>query len=413
MRKTNEEKELMKFISDPYYREKVISKIHEVKDEQYNRSVENVKKDIDELVQKRTNEINRIANLRWENVIEGKFAINRTEGKVKINQNDVLFSSIKGAEINSRQGVRTVTDTDLQSKKNASLGGALVGGALLGGAGAMAGGIGLGKTKTKGQWVSNQIPTCMHLGVLVDVEGFVTEISILDTQVDQSSDEFTNAYNLAQNIVAQLCALSRLPVPTDYIKAEDEVSVKDVENLIVEKQVELQNVIADVPTYEIPNMYRSEPLKHMSDKEYLEYLELNDRNRPKRMFQNKSFAMHGKIKSENANNVFKKIGTVVVDVIFWILSIFLLIFSIVGFTTVGGTTSGIVFLITALFVNPLIYKAIKNKFDKIKRWICVIIFIVGFIFGIAVSPSDTESEVDTQTVQTINIADVMVNTNQL
>ena len=211
MRTANEEKELMKFISNPTYREKAIIKIHKERDAQYNHNVKAVENDINKLTKERTNEITRIANARWENIANGKFAINRTEGKVKINQTDVLFSSIKGAEMNAQQGFRVITTDNSKSKKHASVGGALVGGALFGPIGAMAGGVGLGKTKTKGQSVSNQIPTCTHLGVLVNIDGFVSEISLLETQVDQSSTAFTNAYNLAQQIVTQLGVLANIP----------------------------------------------------------------------------------------------------------------------------------------------------------------------------------------------------------
>ena len=153
MRTANEEKELMKFISNPTYREKTIMKIHKERDAQYNHNVKAVENDINKLTKERTNEITRIANARWEIIANGKFAINRTEGKAKINQTDVLFSSIKGAEMNAQQGFRVITTDNSKTKKHASVGGALVGGALFGPIGAMAGGVGLGKTKTKGSCV--------------------------------------------------------------------------------------------------------------------------------------------------------------------------------------------------------------------------------------------------------------------
>lgn len=416
MRTANEEKELTKFISNPTYREKTIMKIHKERDAQYNHNVKAVENDINKLTKERINEITRIANDRWENIVNGKFAINRTEGKAKINQTDVLFSSIKGAEMNAQQGFRVITTDNSKSKKHASVGGALVGGALFGPIGAMAGGVGLGKTKTKGQSVSNQIPTCTHLGVLVNIDGFVSEISLLETQVDQSSTAFTNAYNLAQQIVTQLGMLAKTPVPSSYIKPEEESSVKNIEQQISDKQVELQKVIADKPTYELPAIYRTDEQKDMSDEEYLEYLKQNDALRQEEMFRNKEFAKQEKARlkeirrkeraekhsGDNSINInMKKILSVVVDVIFWFLSIFALILSLGGFATSGGVVCGTILILTAVLVNPIVYKLIKNKVYNVKRWMCVVIFVVGFIAGILTLPSSSENtNIDNQNNQT-------------
>lgn len=405
MATARDEKELLKFTTNPAYREKTILKIHRERDAQYNLNIKRVESEINKLTKDRTNEITRIANARWENVVNGKFAINRTEGKAKINQNDVLFSSIKGAELNAQQGFRVVTTDNSKSKKHASVGGALVGGALFGPIGAMAGGVGLGKTKTKGQSVSNQIPTCMHLGVLVNVDGFVSEITLLENQVDQSSPAFTKAYNLAQQIVTQLGTLSKTPVPSSFIQPEEETSVKNIEAQIASKQEELQVVIADKPTYELPDMYRSEEQKDMTDEEYLEYLRKNDAIREEEMAQNKELAKQQKAQlkelkrkekeerrankkhpSGTVNTNGGKVASVIADVVFWILSVFSLLMSIGAFAS-NGVVSGILIIVTAILINPVIYKIIRDKIYPIKRWICIIIFFVGFMAGILTMPT--------------------------
>ncbi len=63
----------------------------------------------DALSKKRTREITRIANDRWESLAGGSIGVNRTEGKIQINNTTVLFSSIRGAEMNMMTGCRVVT----------------------------------------------------------------------------------------------------------------------------------------------------------------------------------------------------------------------------------------------------------------------------------------------------------------
>ena len=130
-------------------------------------------------------------------VAGGGLEINRTEGKVRINGSEHLFSNIQGSELNMLSGFRVVTkeQSHSKSKKHASLKGALAGSILMGPPGTVIGGVGLGKTKTKstGKSVSNQIPTCMHLGVLVNIDGFISEIVLISSQVDQSGWIFNEA----------------------------------------------------------------------------------------------------------------------------------------------------------------------------------------------------------------------------
>lgn len=193
----NEERELYKFVNDSKYRDKVIAKIHKNDDNAYNKRIKQIEKERDVLSKSRTKEIIRIANARWEKLADGKIMVNRTEGKIQINNSIALFSSIQGAELNMMVGSRIVTteNTQTTSKKHASLGGAVAGGLILGPVGAVVGGVGLGKTKgkTTGTTVSNQIPTCTHLGVMVNIDGFVSEVVLIANQVDQSSFSFSKA----------------------------------------------------------------------------------------------------------------------------------------------------------------------------------------------------------------------------
>lgn len=82
-----------------------------------------------------------------------------------------------------------------------------------------------------------------------------------------------------------------------------------------------------------------------------------------------------------------KIMTIILDVIFWILSIFVLIFSVGAFAVKGGVVSGVILLVTAIIINPIIYKFICKKIHITKRWACAVVCLVGFFVGILSMPT--------------------------
>lgn len=390
----NEEKELYKFVNDPKYRDKVIAKIHKNDDNAYNKKIKQIERERDILSKNKTNEITRIANSRWEKLAGGKIMVNRTEGKIQINNSTALFSSIQGAELNMMVGSRIVTteNTKTKSKKHASLGGAVAGGLILGPVGAVVGGVGLGKTKgkTTGTTVSNQIPTCTHLGVMVNIDGFTSEVVLISSQVDQASFSFSRAQSDAQNIIAQLGALAKTPVPTQFLKPEEEASVKVIESQINSKQIELQKAIEDKPTYAIPSIYRTDEQREMSDEEYLQYLYNTD---AQRMSENVS-----NVEAFKQEQTAKKIGSVIYKVIFWVLSIFILLFALVSFTNTG-IVSGILFLITAITVNPFVEDLIRNKLFNLPKWVAIVILVIGFFAGVLTFPQTSRTAVTTACIE--------------
>lgn len=437
----NEEKELSKFLNDPKYREKVIARIHKEDDNEYDRRIKTIESERNKLSKKRTNEITRIYNSRWEKYANGKLLVNRTEGKIKFNNSEALFSSIQGAEINIMSGYRIVTteQSSSKSKKSASLGGAVAGGLLLGPVGAVVGGVGLGKTKTKGtgSTVSNSIPTCTHLGVLVNIDGFVSEIVFISSQVDQSSSSFSRAQSEAQNLIAQLGVLAKTAVPKSFLKPEEEDSVKAIDREIEIKGQELQTAISDKPVYRIPSMYKSEEYQEMTDEEYLQHLANADilrmeerrakeaefkqeqierklqkkQNKQKETeeIQRREETIKSQFYKPNRQRVdykiiLKTIGTVIYKVLFWFFSILLAILSLVGFTS-GGIVSGVIFLLTALFINPTIEKIVKSKLFNFPKWLLFVVLLVGFFVGILTFPTDTDTGNDSvaSTVENVEI----------
>lgn len=424
----NEEKELYKFVNDPKYRDKVIAKVHKNEDNAYNKRIKQIEKERDNLSKSRTNEIARIANARWEKLAGGKILVNRTEGKIQLNGVTAAFSSIQGAELNMMAGMRVITKetTSTKSKKHASLGGAVAGGLVLGPVGAVAGGVGLGKTKgqTTGTTISDQIPTCTHLGVMVNLDGFASEVVLLASQVDQSSPAFLKAQSDAQNIIAQLGALAKTPVPAQFLRPEEESSVKVIESQIADKQAELQQAIADRPTYALPAMYRTPEQRELSDKDYLEYLYntdaqrmLDNANKEAERKERKKSVNAGAVRADDSERyadgnakkdtgavraddsvrydeknakkdtgVVRKVASVIYDIVFWAFSVFMLLFAIVAFTS-SGTVSGVLFLITAAAINPLIGNVIRDKVFDVPKWVPVVILIIGFLAGILTFPS--------------------------
>lgn len=244
------------------YLEKVSNKIHKDRDKEYNNKVKNAQNKLKQLENAKENEINRIAQSRWQS-IGNNFAYNLTEGIVSINETKYPFTDIKSAEMVRSEGFRTVTNTtgtnNQKSKKHASLGGAIAGGLILGPVGAVVGGTALGKTTTKGKndqvTTSNDIPVCHRISVNVNIKGFNTEISVLSKTVDQSSPIYNKSINTAQSIVDQLRVLSTTPVPKKFLKPEEEQTVLDYNPRIEAASKELQEAIKDKPNYDIPESY--------------------------------------------------------------------------------------------------------------------------------------------------------------
>ncbi|MFR7425024.1 MAG: hypothetical protein ACLUT2_08475, partial [Clostridium sp.] len=365
-----------------------------------------------------------------ESLAGGAIGVNRTEGKIQINNTTVLFSSIRGAEMNMMTGCRVVTreSSKTKSKKHASLGGAVAGGMLFGPLGAAVGAVGLGEMdgKTIGTTVSDQIPTCTHLGVMVNIDGFMSEVVLLSNQVDQTSAAFVNARNEAQSIIAQLGKLAKMPVPSHFLQPEEEQSVKEIEAQIAAKQSELQIAINDRPTYDIPAMYRTPEQRGMSDEQYLQYLNNTDAQRmsqsaayedalkgtqaeQKAVWQTKSEAeraernAHIEQRVDNAGylSTLSSVATLIYNIIFWFLSVFVLLFAIAGFAN-AGIVSGIIYLITAIMINPLVGDHIRDKGAAFPKWAVIIILIVGFLAGALTFPITDTSSNKTASIERVN-----------
>lgn len=252
---SKEDIDKIKFAYDPIFRQKVIDKVHHDCDKEYERCINNCVRTVTALEKARTKEIKRIEESRWQNIVDKKLRYNMTEGKLLYNNTIVLFSSIKGAAVNISESYRSETKETGKSKKHASAGGAVLGGLMFGAVGAVVGGAALGKTTHNGNIYTNNIPTANHIGVIVDIDGFKSEIVLLNETVDQDSDAFRKSIEKAQTIISKLQFLSATPVPESFLKPEEEASVIELDRQIVVANKDLETARADIPTYEIPERY--------------------------------------------------------------------------------------------------------------------------------------------------------------
>ena len=117
----NEEKELYKFVNDPKYRSKVIAKVHKNSDNAYNKRIKKIEHERDALSKKRTREITRIANDRWESLTGGSIGVNRIEGKIQINNTTPKWVVIIILIVGFLAGALTFPITDTSSNKTASI----------------------------------------------------------------------------------------------------------------------------------------------------------------------------------------------------------------------------------------------------------------------------------------------------
>lgn len=245
----------MRFENDPIFHDKVIKKIHLDQDNEYKNNIKKIKKEKRILESTKSNQIKKLEKARWDTYCNG-FEFSLIEGKVRINGTESIFSNIQGADINAQYSYRFITTQNGKSKKHVSIGGALVGNAILGPTGAIIGGVGLGKTTSKSQAVSNSIPTCNHIGVIVSLKGFKNEIVLLSSTVDQSSSTFKNAYNKAQKTVEKLHILAGTNVPKNYTSVYDDQTVVRLTEQIAEVDKKLNDAVKNVPKYELPEKFK-------------------------------------------------------------------------------------------------------------------------------------------------------------
>ena len=219
---TKEDITKIKFEYDPLFRNKVESKVRKAADDAYERRIRNCEINLQDLEEQRAEEIRKLTAARWETVGDAAVKFNMTEGKVSINGTENLFSAIIGADLNKEDSYRLVAGKATKEQPNPS---------------------------------SVKVETCNHIGVMVNVGGYQSEVVLLQVTVDQTDKTYAKAMKNAKDIISKLRYLATVPVPDSYLPVEDEASVIAIDDKIIEANRELDAAKADKPTYDIPSQY--------------------------------------------------------------------------------------------------------------------------------------------------------------
>lgn len=409
----NPERELKKFITNPKFRERALARAHDNCDAAYRLNVHNKEVALSYAKSACERRIQTLRETRWQSLAEGRVHYSTADGLIRINNVNHYFTSIKGADLNQVDSYRTVTcdRTTTKSKKHVSLLGGVAGAAVAGPVGAVVGGVALGKTSSKGggNIYEERIPTCTHIGVKVDIDGFCSEVVFLDSRVDQDSPAYKKAYIEASELIQQLGQLAKTPVPEVVVQVEQDPSVLELEAKIEEAKQQLDSAIADTPKYEIPAIYRTAEQKDLSDAEYLEYLKAEDARREEEKIQaaeararekqaNAAARAEARAKtsqeraerrqahkdacakekqanaSANADKnaaaplapsdtaaTLKKVGAILGKAILWVASLFALMLSVVAFNSISNPFAGLFLLAGTVLVNPLFYSVLAKR----------------------------------------------------
>ena len=219
---TKEDIAKIKFEYDPLFRNKVESKVRKDADDAYERRIKNCQINLDDLQEIRNAEIRKLTEARWETVGDTSVKFNMTEGKVLVNGTEYPFTAIISAELNKEDSYRLVA----------------------------------GKaTKENPDPDSVRIETCNHVGVMVNIGGYQSEVVLLKITADQADKLYIKAMNNAKEVITKLRYLATVPVPESFLPVEDEASVIAIDDKIIEANRELDAAKADKPTYDIPSQY--------------------------------------------------------------------------------------------------------------------------------------------------------------
>ncbi len=253
---SKDERDRVRFESDPMFHDKVIRSVKAKADGDYRSRVHEAESRVKELNRKRSYQLSFLEDQRWNKEIHKKFAVNMTEGKIRINSSaEALFSQIRGFDLNLQTYKKTEGKADLKGKRHLSAGGAALGGLVGGGAGAVVGALGMGKKSYKGVLTLTTTTVCSHLGVYISIDGELHEIVLLSSDKECGSSDYQKAANTALAILDELQVLCKTPVPDFVPSLEDDESIRALDAKIASAEEALEREKDRRPVYQLPEKY--------------------------------------------------------------------------------------------------------------------------------------------------------------
>ncbi|MBQ6164682.1 MAG: SdpI family protein [Clostridia bacterium] len=245
-----------RFESDPVFHDKVIRSVKSKADGDYRSRVHDAESQVKKLKNKRSSQLAYLEELRWDKGIHKKFAVNMTEGKIKINGwKEALFSQISGFDLNLQTYKKTEGKADIKGKRHLSAGGAVLGGMIGGGTGAVVGALGMGKKSYKGVLTLTTSTVCSHLGVYIGIAGELDEIVLISSDTECGSNTWQKEADTALQILEKLKVLCQTPVPEFIPSLEEDESIRALDVEIASAEEALEREKARLPVYQLPEKY--------------------------------------------------------------------------------------------------------------------------------------------------------------
>lgn len=252
----------MRFETDPIFYSSILRSVKSKADADYNSKVSLAKSQLEKLQTRREAEYNKLRELRWDCSLHKNFAVNMTEGKIRINgKTEKTFSDIIGCDLHIETYKKTEGKSTVKGKTHASVGGAVLGGALGGASGAVIGGLGLGKKSYKGVLTLTTTTICSHLGVYINLAGVLHEVVLLSSDTSCGTETYKKAVQTALEIISKLQYLAKLTVPDNIPEIEPNEKIIDLNSKISEAEKVLQAAMDDKPVYRLPEKYGGTEIK--------------------------------------------------------------------------------------------------------------------------------------------------------
>lgn len=246
----------IRFDTDPIFYAGVLRSVKSKADSEYNNKVSVAESQLKKLQGSRDAEYNKLREKRWDCGLHKNFAVNMTEGKIRVNgKTEKLFSDIIGCDLHVETYKKTQGKSTVKGKTHASVGGAVLGGALGGATGAVVGGLGLGKKSYKGVLTLTTTTICSHLGVYMNLAGELYEVVLLSSDTTCGTDAYKEAVQKALEIISKLQYLAGLPVPENVPEIEPNEKIIDLNCKISEAEKALEAAKKDKPVYRLPEKY--------------------------------------------------------------------------------------------------------------------------------------------------------------